>query len=377
MKTFYLVSLFLFISNVHAQIPNYWKQVSLGSSHTCAVSESDTIYCWGNNYSGQLGLGLSNVHFISRPTAVNLSGEKKQISLSASHSCSLSTLGEATCWGNNSRYLLGQGLYRLVAPRTLSLQNSVQFISMGSSHACLIKNDNEAQCWGDNFFGQLGTGQTQPELFPTTVIEQSSLTNIQVGDNFTCLQTVSGQVKCWGNNYFGQLGIGFPANRTQDNQSYLLPQTVQLGIPSISVAVGQHFACSLLNNHQIKCWGNNQSGQLGIGHRRNKARPTSLTFAENVQKLALGKQHACAILQSGTLQCWGSNQYGQLGIGNYQTQTTPTTVTLGQNAKHISLGDRHTCAILEDDTLKCWGDNIKGQLGLGHREPKTTPQTVI
>ncbi|CAM3572170.1 RCC1 domain-containing protein [Vibrio aquimaris] len=376
MKVFSFVTLFFFISTVQAQTPTSWKHVSLGSSHTCALSTSNELYCWGNNYSGQLGVGLSDVHRVTRPSMVSLSEDTKQLSLAGTHSCALSIQGNIACWGDNMRYLLGPGSYRRFAPRPLPAQTPAMSLSMGSSHACLVKDNNTAQCWGDNFFGQLGTGRTRRELTPTNVVEPSPLSDIQVGENFTCLQTQSGQVKCWGNNYFGQLGIGFPTNQSKDNQSYMLPQLVELGRVSSEIATGEHFACSLLDNKQVKCWGNNQSGQLGIGSQTNKAQPTSLTFSENVQKLALGKQHACAILQNGTLQCWGDNQYGQLGIGSRDSQTTPTTVALGQSAKQISLGDKHTCALLADDSLKCWGDNIQGQLGLGHRVLKTTPQSI-
>lgn len=124
MKVFSFVTLFFFISTVQAQTPTSWKHVSLGSSHTCALSTSNELYCWGNNYSGQLGVGLSDVHRVTRPSMVSLSEDTKQLSLAGTHSCALSIQGNIACWGDNMRYLLGPGFLSALCSKTITRSNS-------------------------------------------------------------------------------------------------------------------------------------------------------------------------------------------------------------------------------------------------------------
>jgi len=198
----------------------------------------------------------------------------------------------------------------------------------------------------------------------------------------------SGAVKCWGNNAYGQLGLGDVNNRgdAAGEMGDALP-AVDLGTgrTAKAVAVGSNFSCAILDNNNVKCWGGNGGGQLGLagyGHRGDNAGEmgdnlpvVDLGTGRTVKAIAAGSSYVCAVLDNNAVKCWGANSYGQLGVGD-TTDRGPTPGDMGDNlpavdlgagrtARSIAAGNAHTCAILDDNALKCWGWNRYGQLGRG------------
>ena len=99
----------------------------------------------------------------------------------------------------------------------------------------------------------------------------------------------------------------------------------------------------------------------------------------NAASVSVGKDHACAVLNDGKLMCWGNNDSGQLGIGvtggTARTPVGPVNLGSGRTAKAVSCGDGYTCAILDDDTLKCWGVTAR-QLGYGDLTQRNAPEAA-
>ncbi|ACY13690.1 RCC1 domain-containing protein [Haliangium ochraceum] len=150
------------------------------------------------------------------------------------------------------------------------------------------------------------------------------------------------------------------------------------------IVAGDAHTCVLTGEDQVRCWGDNQYGQLGYGHETlvgdgNVEFPHPYTAGDvplfqPVRQLVAGNNHTCALLESGLMYCWGDNQYGQLGynttegLGDGEPVTSFGYVTLGGLATRIAAGGDHTCAILEGGALRCWGKNAQGQLGRGSVE---------
>ncbi|HSP79319.1 MAG TPA: RTX toxin, partial [Myxococcaceae bacterium] len=153
----------------------------------------------------------------------------------------------------------------------------------------------------------------------------------------------------------------------------------EMGLINTLVAGSAH-TCALLNDGNVRCWGLNDYGQLGYGHKNNigdNERPYTagnLQLGDGVVQLAAGSEHTCALLRSGYVRCWGRNQYGQLGYGHVQSVgddealLSQSYVNLGARAVRLAAGDSHTCALLTTGKVRCWGYNNYGQLGYAHTQ---------
>lgn len=204
----------------------------------------------------------------------------------------------------------------------------------------------------------------------------------------SCALRGDGSVKCWGGyNSGGELGQG--DNRTRGDELNEMGDN----LPAINLGAGRYTTflasggqhnCAILDNGLVKCWGLNNSGQLGIGDNQKRGDAANemgdnlpavnLGNGQSVSALSLGAHHSCAIL-SGGVKCWGMGTNGQLGYGDKndrgalpgQMGDALPFVDLGsgRTAKAIAAGNFHTCALLDNNTVKCWGKANYGQLGYG------------
>jgi len=178
------------------------------------------------------------------------------------------------------------------------------------------------------------------------------------GSHHACARVSNGMVRCWGQNDFGQLGNGTVSASSSN------PVTVSGLTNVLQVATGASHSCALLTDKTVRCWGFNSTGQLGNGSTTSSSTPVVATGLTNVAALSLGDYHSCALLSSGGINCWGRNnslQTGTTPVGtSYQPVPTATAITSGATA--VSAGGFYTCALVGGG-LKCWGDNSSGQLG--------------
>ncbi|GII34365.1 RCC1 domain-containing protein [Planotetraspora mira] len=170
------------------------------------------------------------------------------------------------------------------------------------------------------------------------------------------------QVKSWGTNLLGQLGIGTPETRRTT------PVTVA-GLAAANVtavsAGGQH-SLALLDNGTVQAWGNNDSGELGDGTSEDHPIPGVVTGLLSVRSISAGGSFSLARLSNGTVQAWGDNAIGQLGNGVVSPAVfLPAPVTGLTGVVAIAAGGTHGLALLSNGTVRAWGDNSSGQLGNG------------
>ncbi|MDB2367127.1 hypothetical protein N9V76_01695, partial [Candidatus Poseidoniales archaeon] len=174
-------------------------------------------------------------------------------------------------------------------------------------------------------------------------------TTFSAGDYHTCAILDDGSLNCWGDDDYGQLGDG------GTNSDKNTPVSVSLGTGRTAVAVSAGYAhtCAILDDGSLKCWGDDNWGQLGDGGSNTaKTTPVSVSLGNGRTAVAVsaGFQHTCAILDDGSLKCWGLDGSGQLGDGGSNTnKDTPVSVSLGNSrtAVAVSAGDYHNCAILD------------------------------
>jgi alpha-tubulin suppressor-like RCC1 family protein len=240
-------------------------------------------------------------------------------------------------------------------------------------------------CWtasaDGNRYGQLGgsVGNTRYTTAPNSVPNLTGVRSVNTAWDYVCVLVTfdsaapTGGVKCWGHNEYGQLGNG----TTTDSSTPVTPTGLGSGVKAIATGFGS--ACALLDDSSVKCWGNNNYGQLGVGSYGNsKLTPTTVNLGGAVNLVSFGAFHACAAMTAGGVKCWGFNAYRQLGDG-LADDVRPVYVTSPQYVVGLEQSSGvtrdlftqavHNCALLYDKNVKCWGDNTYGLLGNGNTDP--------
>ncbi|KAB2840761.1 MAG: hypothetical protein F9K47_12855 [Burkholderiales bacterium] len=187
----------------------------------------------------------------------------------------------------------------------------------------------------------------------------------------TCALATGGGLKCWGDNEDGQLGDNSAVSR-------LSPVDVA-GLSGVTeVAAGGFHTCALLSNGGVKCWGDNAYGQLGDNSTTDRRTPVDVAGLTGVTAITAGIYHSCALLNSGGVKCWGRNNYGQLGDNTTTNRPVPTDVPALTGVSSVvgGGGGWHSCALLSGGAVKCWGRNNYGQLGDGSTTNRSAPVGV-
>ncbi len=352
------------------------EAIAAGESHTCALTAAGGVKCWGYNFYGQLGDG-STTRRLAPVDVVGLSGGIKAIAAGGTHTCALTDAGGVKCWGANFSGQLGDGStsQRLAPVDVVGLSSGVKAIAAGGGHSCAVTESGGVKCWGANFSGQLGDGSTSQRLTPVDVIGLSvGIEAIAAGGGHSCALTGVGGLTCWGDNYYGQLGDGSTANRLTPVDVTGLSGAVQ------AIAAGGSHSCAVVTAGGVICWGFNDRGQLGDGSTTQRSTPVDVVgLASGIKAIAVGKSdHTCALTEAGGVKCWGMNFYGQLGDGSTTNRSTPIDVTgLSSGIEAIAAGDSHSCALTDAGVVRCWGNNFNGQLGDGSTTDRLTPVDVV
>lgn len=261
----------------------------------------------------------------------------------------------------------------------------VKQLVAGGFHTCALLISGDVKCWGRNNFGQLGLGHTNnigdDELVSSIAPINLGAKAIELSAGFqhTCAILENGSVKCWGENLRGQLGQGHSDSLGDDEVPSDIP-AIPLAALAKKIYSGTRYNCALLENKKVQCWGENNFGQLGLGHTNNIGDDESLSglgylqLGGNVVKMDIStiSFHSCALLESGTLKCWGKNSEGQLGlghtnnIGDDELPDNNAIVSFGPQILQLATGNTHTCALAGGQQIYCWGSNNKGQIGTGN-----------
>lgn len=139
--------------------------------------------------------------------------------------------------------------------------------------------------------------------------------------------------------------------------------------------------CAVKYNGEVICWGPNNSGQLGVGHKNDESTPVTVRNINNATQVAVGGGFACALTEDQDVYCWGSNANGKLGTGDDSERLLPSKVVSLPPVRTIAVGYGHACALTDDDQwggeVYCWGSNGHGQLGIDATTPRFEPTKVL
>jgi alpha-tubulin suppressor-like RCC1 family protein len=334
--------------------------VSADSVHSCGLTTSGAVYCWGDNGDGEFGDGAGEP-FSTTPVLAAGGRRFAAASVGWLDACGITTTGAMYCWGSDYFGQLGDGdsTYHLT-PVPVAGAHVFTSHSAGLLHTCGVAAGGAGYCWGNNVMGQLGSGDTVSSPTPVAVAGGLTFTVISSNGYHTCGVTASHAAYCWGWNRTNALGdSGTEAVSTT-------PVPVSGGLAFAAVSVGRNGTCGVTTTAAVYCWGPAYFGALmQIGN--------TLSFAT----VSSGRYHSCAVTTGGVGYCWGGNQFGQRGdSGAVVSGNTPVRVAGGLTFTALSAGIMHSCGVTPSGAAYCWGNNDYGQLGNGSNTSTTGPAPV-
>jgi alpha-tubulin suppressor-like RCC1 family protein len=346
--------------------------ISVGGGFTCGLSPSHQAYCWGSNYSGNLGNGTLSDTVLPVPVSGGL--KFSQIAAGYAHACGLTFDQRAYCWGYNFGGQLGDGTSTDRREPT-QVASTVRFtrISLGVAHTCAIATDVRLYCWGSNGYGELGTGTINDDSIPVPIGGSLRFVAVSAGSWHTCGVTTAGEAWCWGYNDLGQLGDG---TITEQHT----PVQVAGGHKFASVTAGgiEH-SCGVTAGDTLYCWGANHLSQFGDGTQGNGSiSPTLAAGGMKFTQVAAGNYFTCGISLTRLAYCWGfGDGIGTLGNGTATSiERSPVPVAGNHLFSSLSTGPASACGTTPSLEAWCWGQNAYGQLGNGTTTDQLAPSLV-
>lgn len=395
--------------------------ISAGTEHNCALLMDGTVKCWGYGLQGELGQGdaenrgdnPNEMGGALLPVPLGTGRTATSVATGQFHGCAILDDATVKCWGDNGWGQLGVGdrddrgerpgqLGDLLPAVDLGTGRTATAISAGNDHSCAILDDHTVKCWGEG--GLLGTGDDidygddpndMGDLLPIVNLgARRTAIALSSGAGHNCAVLDNHKIKCWGVNFAGALGLGDREDRGDgpgEMGGQLPAVALGTGRTALAVTTGYGHTCALLDDHTVKCWGNNTYGQLGLGDTISRSDDpgemgddlprVQLGTGRTALAVSAGRDHTCALLDDHTVKCWGRADFGQLGQGDTVVsgdgpgemgdQLPRVDLGMGRTATAVAAGDRHVCAVLDDGGIKCWGKNgsltpgAAGALGLG------------
>ncbi|MBI4701596.1 MAG: hypothetical protein HY744_10640 [Deltaproteobacteria bacterium] len=342
-------------------------QISAGAAHTCAIKADRTLWCWGSASAGQIGIAEPDGKFPVPRQVDQLGAEVLLVRAGLRHTCAIKADHTLWCWGSNSYGQLGLDPDEVgatpVPTEVPGIGPGVVDVAPGADHTCAVKDDGSVWCWGNNAYGQLAAKPPASLVSPNPRhidLSGASAVAIDAGEIHTCALAADSAVWCWGDNAFGQLG--------HDDPEGWVPRPVAgLGSAAAHVTAGVRHTCALSKGGILLCWGDSSWGQLGPGVAAG-ASSTPVEVGDlpaPVLRADAGGGHSCAVEGSGAVLCWGYNNVAQLGVPPPPLIVpAPAAVAPLPPVAELSAGGGHTCALAAGRPW-CWGANGDGQLGDG------------
>ncbi|MFI5492452.1 hypothetical protein [Actinoplanes sp. NPDC051859] len=323
--------------------------IAAGGAHSCAITSLGDLSCWGDDSSGQLGDG-SRPHGFAEPVVAL--PDAVRVDAGRAHTCAVDAAGRAYCWGDDSAGQLGDGGHTdRDAPHVVEAlrDRTLVAIAAGARHTCAVDDEGAAWCWGDGSRGQLGTPGTTGSATPVRVRTggrtDDPVVDIAAGGDTTCAATAGGAAYCWGAD---------PA----DGADRTGPTAITTGGKVRQIATGGQQSCALDTDGAAYCW--------GIDKRE----------AGPYAAVSSGAAHTCGIDREGRAFCWGDGGDGRLGNGQTADRRAPTGVELAAELAAIDAGTAHSCAVDSRGYTFCWGAGADGQLGAGVSTQSAVPVRV-
>ena len=343
-----------------------------------------TLYMWGANGAGQLGVGFFSGGQPTPLPVLTTTGllSPKAVWTWGGSSFAIDSSGQLWGWGDNYWGEVGKPttVKLFASPVQITGPNHVVQASSGGFDTMALTADGTVWGWGTSFFGGLGFVQSTPQPTPAVLPGLSNIVEVSDGPYTSVALKADGTVYGAGQNMAGELGLGSAVSQTSTFQPLPgLSNVIQVAIngegnlSAYVVAVDQ--------SGHVFAAGNNQDGEMGNG---SPSSTKQVTFAQvpnlgSVKSVAAGDSHILAVKNDGTVWAWGSNSYGQLGDGTTNDNATPLQVSFpaGTQLVGVAAGFSHSMALDSNGNLWAWGANSLGDLGTGTTSTLSTKPVKV
>lgn len=271
------------------------QSIETGQGQSCAIGDAGLVWCWGSNSFGQLANGEAS--FRDHPTpalTTELSGPMIALATSDTRAlCGVLTTGTVECWGSDIFGLApptSHGYW--ISPTPLPGLTGVRALALGDFFGCALLADGTVSCWGSGALGQAGE-VLSTSATPLPVAGLTGAVEIAAGRYHACARLTNGDVWCWGSIAFDATSTGAPVR--------VAPLS-----DSVSISARVQATCSVQTSGAVRC-----AGLVTA----NVAHATSVS---------VGDGYACAVIDDGTIKCWGDRNFGVLGNGQADVPPDPT-----------------------------------------------------
>jgi alpha-tubulin suppressor-like RCC1 family protein len=284
-----------------------------GDCHTLALKKDGSLWAWGYNWYGQLGLGPDDT--ADRHLPVKVGTGFVAVAAGANHSLGIKVDGTLWAWGSNQSGQLGLGDHDDDPhPVPVQLGTATDWVAVagGLDHSLALKADGSLRSWGRNDYGQLGLGSADynPHPTPTQIGTDTNWVAMAAGSHHSLGLRANGSLWTWGANFYGELGLG-----SADYDPHPNPALADTGYKAVSA--GGFFGLGIKDDNSLQAWGHNNYGQLGLGDTDDEHTPTQV--GTGYVAAAAGGSFGMGIKDDNSLWAWGRNSYGQLGLGDTST----------------------------------------------------------
>ena len=344
----------------------YAQTLSAGFTNTSIVCANGSIISWGDNTYGQLG--NNSLTSASTPSSTNtISNIKVMVNGNRFFQIALKNDGTVWSWGNNTYGELGLGNTSIAKiPTKINSLSNIIDISAGNENGYALKSDGTVYAWGHNDLGQLGVGDNSDRSTPTIIPNLTNVKAISAGDYHTLFLKNDGTVWACGTGTLGSLGNGI-------NNNSNIPVQVSNLLNVKLIKAGFAHSIILKNDGTVWTWGFNNSGQLGNGNTTNSNVPILVNSLTNVIDVKTGDGHCVVLKSDGTIWNWGFGNWGCLGNNTTTNSFIPVQVQGLTNVNEVYAGPYHSIAKKQDGTYWVWGRNEVSQLGDGSTTNRLIP----
>uniref|UniRef100_A0AAY5EMD4 HECT domain-containing protein n=1 Tax=Electrophorus electricus TaxID=8005 RepID=A0AAY5EMD4_ELEEL len=340
------------------------------------------MLCWGSSAQGQLGLSDSEPAVFEPRSCHMFDGSGlREMACGGKHTLFLLHDGSMYTCGSNSHGQLGHEKPGSKPELVVALDaQKIAGVACGRTHSLAVNEHGQVFAWGAGEGGQLGLGTTEEAVRVPRLIKklcEHRISQVMCGNQHCIALSKDGQLFTWGQNSSGQLGLG------KGEPSSVSPQPLKslCGIPLAQISAGGDHSFALSLSGAVFGWGRNSAGQLGLNDELDRAVPCHIKFlrSQKVVYISCGDEHTAALTKDGGLFTFGNGSRGQLGHDSTKNEPLPRRVLelMGTEVSQITCGSHHTLAFVPSTGLVyAFGCNDHGQLGLGSRGNAKIPLPV-